>query len=665
MPDKPGNLEQFWIELKRRKVIRVIIVYAAASFVILELASIIQEPFGLPDWTIKFVFVILCVGLVISIILSWIFDITPEGIEKTKPVHKESKEDKPVTSRSWKIASYISFVVIAILIVFNIFPRTNQSDKKAILEKTIAVIPFIDDSPGKDNMHIINGIMEDLLINLQSIKDLRVPGRTSVEQYRNNPKPIPEIAKELGVNYIVGGSGQKLGSHYTLRVQLQEGATGMQLWGEKFEQDIESMEDIVDFISEIAGSIAEELQAVITPEEKQLIDKIPTSSLTAYELYQKGQEEFYTYYRDKDKMEALVNAKGFYRSALESDPAFAKAYTGLAQAYWYQLGRIWEGNRPDNCLDSVLFMANLGLKYDDQLADGYILRGDYYAKSGKRELAIEEYDKALKINPNHWTAYHQLGSFYIGYDFVKSLQYFYKAASLIHGPEEPAWLRRGIWGAHNHIGLIEKSDSYLLKALKLDGDSLEHYVHSSQTENHSGNFKKSIALAKKGYAIDSNRISILLNLGYSYLYLGQYEEAIKHFTKIGEPIETHTLTKIYLGYAYWRIGSEKEAEKHILENIRRLNKLKEQGEATDLRIGYALAGGYAFLGENDKAYDNLRIYIEQIVPHRAQVRGFNIDPLFDSIRDEPEFQQLVREAEAKYQAEHERVRQWLEENNLL
>jgi TolB-like protein/Tfp pilus assembly protein PilF len=666
MPEKPGNLEQFWQELKRRKVIRVIIVYAAASFVILELASIIQEPFGLPDWTIKLVFVILCVGLAISIILSWIFDITPEGIEKTKPPQDVSKEDKPASSKSWKIASYISFVVIAILIVFNILPRTNRPDKRTILEKSIAVIPFIDDSPGKDNVHIINGIMEDLLINLQSIKDLRVPGRTSVEQYRNNPKPVPEIAQELGVNYIIEGSGQKLGVHYTLRVQLLEGATGMHIWGRKFEQDIESMEDIVRFISEIAGTIADELQAVITPEEKKLIEKIPTTSLTAYELYQKGQEEFYTYYLDKDKIEALVNAKGFYRSALESDPAFAKAYAGLSQVYWYQLGRKWEGIRPDNCLDSVLIMANLGLKYDDKLVDGYILRGDYYTHSGNRELAIEEYDKALKLNPNHWTAYHQLGIFYIGYDFVKSLQYFYKAASLIHGPEEPAWLRRGIWAAHNHIGLIEKSDSYLLKALKLDGDSLEHYVFSSQTEIHSGNFEKAIALARKGYAIDSNRISILLRLGLSYLYLGQYEEAIKHFKNIGEPVETHTLTKMYLGYAYWRIGSEKEAEKHILENIRRLNKLKEQGEAaTDLWIYYALAGGYAFLGEKDKAYENLRIYIKQIVPHRAQVLGFKIDPLFDSIRDEPEFQQIVREAEAKYQAEHERVRKWLEENDML
>jgi TolB-like protein len=317
MPDKPDNPLNFWQELQRRKVVRVITVYAAAAWVILEFISNIEEPFGLPDWTTKLVFVILCVGLIISIILSWIYDITPEGIEKTKPVHKVSKDDKPVSSKSWKIASYISFVVIVGLIVFNIVPRFNRSEVKEILDKSIAVIPFIDDSPNKDNEHIINGIMEDLLINLQSIKDLRVPGRTSVEQYRNNPKHISEIATELGVNYIVEGSGQKYGNHYTLRVQLLEGATGMHIWGHKFEQDIGSMEDIVSFISAISSSIAEELKAIITPEEKQLIEKLPTTSLTAYDFYQRGREEQVQYWLDSDNKDALERAEDLYYKALE------------------------------------------------------------------------------------------------------------------------------------------------------------------------------------------------------------------------------------------------------------------------------------------------------------------------------------------------------------
>ena len=121
MPDQSSNPFNFWHELKRRKVIRVVIVYAAASFVILELISIIEDPFGLPEWTLRFVFVILCIGLIISIIFSWIYDITPEGLEKTKPV-KEVKDDtpeKPSGIYAWKIATYTSSSDNESIIVFN------------------------------------------------------------------------------------------------------------------------------------------------------------------------------------------------------------------------------------------------------------------------------------------------------------------------------------------------------------------------------------------------------------------------------------------------------------------------------------------------------------------------------------------------------------------
>ena len=142
MPANPNKISNFWQELKRRKVVRVITVYAAAAFVILELVDIITEPFGLPDWTLKLVVVLLSVGLIVSVILSWIYDVTPEGIEKTKPAHKVTKEDKTVTSNSWKIASYISFVVIACLIVLNIIPRSNRSEETVILEKSMQFCPL-------------------------------------------------------------------------------------------------------------------------------------------------------------------------------------------------------------------------------------------------------------------------------------------------------------------------------------------------------------------------------------------------------------------------------------------------------------------------------------------------------------------------------------------
>jgi hypothetical protein len=130
-------------ELRRRKVVRVITVYAAAAFVILELASIIVDPLKLPEWFLPMVIVLLCIGFIIAVILSWIYDIKSEGgIVKTEPAHRAKAEDLPASSNSWKIASYISFLVIVAFVVFYLVGNNKKSFDISKLEKSIAVLPL-------------------------------------------------------------------------------------------------------------------------------------------------------------------------------------------------------------------------------------------------------------------------------------------------------------------------------------------------------------------------------------------------------------------------------------------------------------------------------------------------------------------------------------------
>jgi TolB-like protein len=200
-------------------------------------------------------------------------------ISQAKPEEAKYESKEPVDTREGTLKSkkrlilllsgllVVMAIVFVALFVFNIVGGGKQTKE---LEKSIAVLPFLDDSQDKENTSFINGIMDEVLINLQTIKDLRVPGRTSVEQYRNNvTKSIPEIAGELGVNYIVEGSGQKYGNTFVLRVQLLEGAKDRHLWGESYEQKIDDIEDIIRIQSQIAQAIANELKAIITPEEKK------------------------------------------------------------------------------------------------------------------------------------------------------------------------------------------------------------------------------------------------------------------------------------------------------------------------------------------------------------------------------------------------------------
>ncbi len=669
---QPSNkISILWQELKRRKVVRVITVYAAAAFVILELVDIIAEPLKLPSWLIPVVIVLLSIGFIIAIILSWIYDVKPEGgIVRTEPAYKVKEQDIPKSSNSWKIASYFSFVVIVGLIVLNIIPRSSRSEVKEILDKSIAVLPFVNESSDEENTYFINGIMQDLLLNLQSIKDLRVLGRTSVEQYRNSTKSIPEIAEELSIQYLIEATGQRYGNTFVLRIMLLEGEKDEQVWGDKFELEIKSAEDFVSLQSTIAKSIATELEAIITPEEKELIEKIHTTNLTAYDFYQRGREEYLKISLFADNTDILNKAGNFYYKALEYDSTFARAYAGLAGVYFW---RDYQGTVfSENYLDSVRILSDIALSYNDQLTEAYTVRGFYYENLGDNEQAITEFDKAIKLNPNDGMPYYGKGLLYAYDDFIKAIDNFQIAASLNRGSELPEILGRISW-MYEWAGFTEKAIHFNHEALNLDGDSVEYYRRAGNIEySKPGDPEKSIEFSEKGYAIDSsNHLEISRLLAYRYMVLGQNEEALK-YCKINLELHKdqgqspfHVMREI--GYVYWQMGNKEKAEYYFNEYIINSNKIIELGGEVGhaFMSRYFLASVYAFRGEKDKAYENLRIFnLRQIMPSWMVVRIKN-DPLFDSIRDEPEFQQIVRNVEAKYQAEHERVRQWLEDNDML
>jgi len=667
MPTSPNKLSHFWQELKRRKVIRVITVYAAAAFVILELVDIVAPSLGLPDWTLNFIIILLCVGFIIAIILSWVYDMNPEGgIVKTEPAHHNKSEDNRASSKGWKIASYVSFVMIVALIILNIIPRNG---KKEILEKSIAVLPFINDSANDSTTYFINGIVEEILLKLQAVKELSVISRNSVEKYRTPDRPsTPEIAKDLDVNYIVEGSGQKYGNTFVLRVQLIEARSDSHLWGESYQREIESTEVIIRIQSEIAKSIARELQAVITPEEKQLIEKIPTTNLTAYNFFQRGREEHWQYWMDNDNREALERAEEFYHKALNYDSTFAQAYTGMA--WVYRDKNYWGTFFSEDFLDSVLILCNTALSYDDQLSEAYYLRGVYYRQMDDRDQALQELDKALKYNPNDWMAYYGIGDLYYSYDFVKSIDNYHKAISLHRGELLPQLIRR-LGEEYRTSGFMGKAKFCFLEALKSDRDSALYYGELAHCEFDSGNFERGLELMKKRFVIDSSNMYNLFSIGTTCMFLDQPEEALKYFKKWHERSKTLSPFAVFglhrIGWAYWQNGYREEAEYYFDEQIKNCNKVIEMRRVLYLsyREFYDLAAVYAFRGEKDRAIENLRNFNKlQVIPG-FMMPFIRYDPFLDGIRDEPEFQQIVDDMEAKYQAEHERVRQWLEENDML
>jgi TolB-like protein len=618
------------------------------------------------------------------IIIKWYLKYKDAGTDvKAKPVEEMRHEIKSIeeTKKSILIPKkrlivllsglvLLIVIVVATLLLFN-----NIGSGKGIreIEKSIAVLPFklLSDEP--DKQYLADGMMDAITLHLSKIKDLRVMSRTSVEQYRGTTKTTRQIGKELDVEYLLEGSFQKYGDNARLIVQLIKTSEESHAWGNEYNN---KWSDVFSLQSEVAQAIASELYAVMTPEEKQTIEKIPTPNLTAYDFYQRGKEELVNYWLNDDKKETLKRAENFYYKALEYDSTFAAAYSGLAMVYRYQHRIDIDSYFAENYLDSAMILADRALSYDDKLAEVYYVRGLYYLENGKSEQAVTEFDKALKYNPNYWEVYADKGSLlysmYIDHlDFVKAIENLNKAISINHGKE----LRNLLFNlarVYDDAGFREKFLYYINEYNKLIPLDTNSFWNSGvYNELSLGNYEKAFEIGNKIYSRDSNNIGNLLSLGEYYGVFGQYKESLKYYKKYISTLKNlgqlDLLHMHRIGYVFWQNGFKKEAEYYFNEQKRICEESIKMGRSYSFtfRANYDLAGVYAFMGDRDKAYENLRVWAKIPVFPLWWVGTIKEDPLFDSIRAEPEFQQIVRDVEAKYQAEHERVRKWLEEQGML
>jgi len=312
-----------------------------------------------------------------------------EGAVSKDVVRKRLEPQKKINPKVI-IASFIVLSLIALGYFF--FPGIFKSFKQ--VEKSIAVLPFKNSGPNDSTTYFIDGVMEEMLTNLQSVKNLRIISRTSVERYRKQTKSIPEIAKELGVNYIVEGSGQKSGNRFRLRVQLIKADKEGHLWAKSYELENPEAKDYFRIQSQVAQAIATQLEAAITPQEKQLIEKTQTLNLEAYDAYLKGE-----FYRKKETQNDLETAIKYYRFALEKDPEYARAYYGIAWVYSESLEMGYLS--PSEGLPKEYTAIMTALKLDSTLTEIHLGLAAYKYNVWDLKGCESEYQKAIRINPNN------------------------------------------------------------------------------------------------------------------------------------------------------------------------------------------------------------------------------------------------------------------------
>jgi adenylate cyclase len=385
MATPPNKLSQFWQELKRRKVIYVITVYASAAFVIIELVNNVTEPLNLPERMSTIVIVVLAIGFPVAIILSWIFDLTPKGIEKTKSTDEEEHSEIPYVQNRWKIATYVSIVVIMGLIILNLTGGT--SNLKAGDIQSLAILP-IENFTGDDQFeYFVSGLHFSLIGDIQKIGGLKVKSRTSSNVYDDVDMSVPQIASELDVDAVLEAGVMCLGEDsICIRLSLIT-SEEEQIWMADFRVE---RGQVLNLCSRVAETIADEVMVELTPEEKRLFAKDRTVDMEAHDAYLRGlalnRESFY---------EALE----YLNLALEKDPNFAPLYLELANIWLFL--RQWGYEPPEIANQKISEYVNKALELDPDhpgahaMSAGIALEADWnWVKAEQEQL------KSLGLNPN-------------------------------------------------------------------------------------------------------------------------------------------------------------------------------------------------------------------------------------------------------------------------
>jgi TolB-like protein len=319
------NPKNFFTELRRRNVYKVAIAYAVVAWLLMQIATQVFPFLEIPNWAIRLVIMLIVIGFPIALIIAWAFELTPEGLKRTEFADELPK--KSARSRAW-----IYVVVIAGAISVGVFflgrytATSKQSGSAGLPAKSIAVLPFENLSEEKGNAYFADGIQEEILTRLAKIAELKVISRTSTQHFKSSPDNLPQIAKQLGVTNILEGSVQKAADQVRVNVQLINATTDAHLWAESFDR---KLTDIFAVESDIATTIAEQLQAKITGIEKQEIAAKATNNAEAYDAYLRGLALYLRGFKDID----LVNSTKSLEEAVRLDPKFAQAWALLARGH--------------------------------------------------------------------------------------------------------------------------------------------------------------------------------------------------------------------------------------------------------------------------------------------------------------------------------------------
>jgi TolB-like protein/Tfp pilus assembly protein PilF len=464
-------------ELKRRQVYPVIAAYAVIAWLLLQVAEVTFDPLGFPGWAMTALVILVIAGFPFAVIFSWVFKMTPTGLRRDSvPVHHEQGGlDSP----------------------------------------SIAVLPFADMSPEKDQGYFCDGVAEEILNTLTRIPKLYVAARTSSFGYREGTSDIKQIGRELGVQSILEGSVRKYGNHLRVTVQLIRVSNGYHLWSKSFDEEVK---DIFTIQDEIATSIASALLNTVLPLKSR-----STRDLRAYEYYLRGR-----YFINRFSKTNIEYARQLFRQAIDADPEFALAWAGYADCHSFLIIYV---DPNDQYRERANVASKKALELEPGLAEAHASRGLAFLISDEFDNADDEFRKAIELNPQLFEAYYYYArSRFHQNDMNRAVELFGKASELNPEDYQSRLLRiqilRGLGRmdqateeARQAISVVEKHLEWNpddIRALQLGAGSLILLGQPERAEN----------WLRRALEIDSDDSVLLYNVACNYSTLGKIEDAL-------------------------------------------------------------------------------------------------------------------------------------------
>jgi TolB-like protein/AraC-like DNA-binding protein/Tfp pilus assembly protein PilF len=552
----------------------------------------------------------------------------------------------------WPALVFMLLAVILILI-FKPFSRTD----KAVHKKSIAVLPFINDSGDSTNVYIINGLMESVLNKLQQIDGLKVISRTSVEKYREMKKSIPEIAEDLDVTYIVEGSGQKIGDQIMLNIQLI-GSADEHLWAGQYEREAKG---IFELQKEVAADIAREIRVIVTPVVEARINKAPTDDLEAYDYFLHGQELYFA-----GGEENYLEAISYFEKAIDCDPEFAYAHADIALSYFM----LDIGKKEKQYAEEINYYSDNALLFDLQLPQSLIAKAVYYMYIGEYGLALPYLEKAVEYNPNSAIALNALSDYYarIAPNSGKYLEYALRGLQLdipSHDSVLASYTYLHLSNAFIQTGFVDEAEKYIERSLDYDpGNIFSQYVKAFILYAKHGDLHQTKDQLLEVLEKDPTRMDVLQEVAKLYYYLRDYEKSFEYYRqflaiKKDYGLEIYTGEDAKIAIVYQQMGYAAEADSLFAAYLTFL----EYDQSVYKNLGLAVY--YANHNEPQKAIEHLALFSEEENIQYWIILFLGIDPLVDPIKDDPDFQRLLKVIEDKFRKAHEQIKESLVDEGLV